>query len=201
MKTIFKTRIISFILAATFLISCSDDDNDSTNNVCKEVDSGISQGLITAFSNVAGYDDLPEYMDLETHQYTIKINTDGEICSIGYRNPSTYTGSYTMEISNVTSGNNYTGVHSFSQSATSYVSITPITVQSGDVIKVKRTILPGYGLLNKTIGRIFRKSDFTNVPYPITAGNVEFLSSDFYGAGGPVPNIGQPYITLGFKLN
>jgi len=61
--------------------------------------------------------------------------------------------------------------------------------------------LPGYANLNATVGRVLRKSDFTNVPYPITQGNVVFQSSVFYGAGEPVSNIAQPYIVIGFKVN
>mgnify|MGYP000545370827 CR=1 FL=1 len=95
----------------------------------------------------------------------------------------------------------YSGTHTFSQAALDYQAITPIAVSSGDVIVVRRTILPGYTLLNETVGRILRPSNNLSVPYPITQGNVQFMGSAFYGAGGPVLNIGQPYIALGFKVN
>ena len=193
---IFKLFILITIILS--LINC-DNDNDPTNNVCDE--NYVSNLITTAYSVVNGYDDLPEWMDLETHQYTIQINADGEVCSIGYQNPSTYTGSYTMEVINLTSGNSYSGVHTFSQSALDYQSITPIIVSSGDEIKVKRTILPGWTNLSETIGHVLRKTGGGNIPYPITEGNVTFISSDFYGAGGPVPNIAQPYIAIGFKVN
>jgi hypothetical protein len=140
-------------------------------------------------------------MDLETHEYQIKINASGEICSVGYQNPSTYSGGYTIEIINNNSPASYSGTHIFSQSALDYQPITPVVVSIGDVITVRRTILPGYSNLNQTIGKMYRRSDFTDVPYPITEGNVVFLGSNFYGTGGPVPNFGQPYIALGFKVN
>ncbi|PHR70458.1 MAG: hypothetical protein COA67_08295 [Lutibacter sp.] len=190
--------LLSFTLL--FFISC-DNDNDPTNNICDE--NYVTSALTTAFSTANGYNDLAEWMDLETHEYEIQINADGEICSVGYQNPSTYTGGYTIEIINNTnnSATNYSGTHTFSQTALDYQTITPVIVTSGDYITVKRTILPGYTNLNQTVGRVLRKADFTNPPYPITQSNVVFSGSVFYGAGGPVPNIAQPYIALGFKVN
>jgi hypothetical protein len=194
MKTI-KTLIFCF--AATLISSC-DNDNNPTNNVC---DTTYVSTLITnAFTAANGYNDLTT-MDLETHEYTMQINANGEICSVGYQNPSTYTGGYTMEVINTTANTSYSGVHTFSQTTLDYQSITPVLVNSGDIITVKRTILPGYTALNQTVGRLLRKSNNTPVPYPVTQGNAVFLSSNFYGAGGPAPDFAQPYIALGFKVN
>jgi len=188
------------IFIAFFMFSC-DNDNDPTNNVCEN--NYVTDAITTAFSVANGYDDLAEWMDLETHEYEIQINENGEICTVGYQNPSTYTGGYTIEIINNTnsSSTSYSGTHTFSQTALDYQTITPVTVVSGDYITVKRTILPGYTNLNQTVGRVLRKSDFSNVPYPITQGNIVFQGSVFYGAGGPVANNSQPYIALGFKVN
>lgn len=187
------------LLAIGFLVTTAcDNDNDPTNNVCE--DSYVSTAISDAFATANGYDDLAEYMDLKTHQYRIKISADGEICSVGYQNPSTWAGGYTMEIINETSGVSYSGSHTFSQTQLDYQSISPVEVSSGDIIKVMRTIVNNTSL-DETIGRILRKSDYSAVPYPIVQGNVEFLSSDFYGSGGPVPNFGQPYIALGFKVD
>ncbi|MCX7551597.1 hypothetical protein [Xanthomarina sp. F2636L] len=193
----FKTFAILSVISLFVLSSC-DNDDDMTNNVCD--DSYVNTAITNAFSTANGYDDLPEYMDLKTHQYRIKINADGEICSVGYQNPSSWTGDYVIEIINETSSASYSGTHSFSQTQLDYQIITPVAVSAGDIIKVMRTISNNTSL-NETVGRVLRKSDFTDVPYPITQGNVEFLSSNFYGSGGPVPNLGQPYIPLGFKVN
>jgi hypothetical protein len=196
---------INFLNKSTFLVFISllcitscDNDNDPNNNVCDN--SYVSTAITDAFSTANGYDDLAEFMDLKTHQYRIKINADGEICSVGYQNPSTWTGDYVIEIINETTTASYSGTHSFSQAQLDYQNINPVMVTSGDIIKVMRTISNNSNL-GETVGRILRKSDFSDVPYPITQGNVEFLSSDFYGSGGPMPNFGQPYIALGFKVN
>ncbi|KFF16421.1 hypothetical protein [Flavobacterium hydatis] len=193
MKTL-PTLILSI---AVFAISSCDNDNDPTNNVCDST--YVSTLITTAFTTANGYDDITT-MDLETHEYTIQINANGEICTVGYQNPTTYTGGYTIEITNTTTSATYSGIHTFSQTTLDYQSITPVPVASGDIITVKRTILPGYTVLNQTVGRILRKNNFTTVPYPITQGNAVFLSSNFYGAGGPVPDYAQPYIALGFKV-
>ncbi len=191
-----KTLKLLFLLL--FTISC-DTDNDPTNNVCE--DYYVNNIITTAFSTANNYVDLPEFMDLETHEYVIQINADGEICSVGYQNPSTYAGAYTMEITNTTGLNSYSGTHTFSQGQLDYQSITPVIVSNGDIITVKRTIMPGYPNLDATVGRVLRPSNFSAVPFPITQGTVEFLSSNFYGAGGPVNNIAMPYIGLGFKVD
>lgn len=197
MKTFSKTFSKTFLIAiATLAIcSCGSNDNDPTNP-CETLNSPVVQAMATFISNTTDYIDEPEWMDLETHEYTIQINTNGEICSIGYQNPSTYNGSYTMEIT--APGGTYSGVHAFSQTATQYIAIPPITVISGDIIVVKRTIQPGYTLLNETVGRTIRRTNSAPIPFPLTVTNITFISSSFYGAGGPVPNIAIPYIALGF---
>lgn len=189
---------ILFIIGLFTIISCSNNNNPA-NNVCDE--SYVNSAITNIFSAANGYDDLPEFMDLKTHQYRLKINADGEICSVGYQNPSTWTGDYIIEIINETTNQSYSGTHSFSQAQLDFQSINPpVTVNSGDIIKVMRTIVNNTSL-DQTVGRVLRKSDYSNVPYPLTDGNVEFLSSNFYGSGGPVPNFAQPYIALGFRTN
>lgn len=190
-------KIACLTLISLFTFSSCDSDDDATNNVCENT--YVSSIITNVFSSSNGYDDLPEFMDLETHEYRIKINANGEICSVGYQNPSTWTGDYIMEVINETSNTSYSGLHTFSQAQLDFQNITPVPVNSGDVIRVVRTI-NNSSALNETIGRILRKADYSNVPYPISQGSVEFLSSNFYGAGGPAQDFAQPYIPLGFKV-
>src|SRR5690606_12735369 len=88
-----------------FTFSSCDSDDYATNYVCENT--YVSSIITNVFSSSNGYDDLPEYMDLETHEYRIRINAIGEICSIGYQNPSTWTGDYFMEVINETSNTSY----------------------------------------------------------------------------------------------
>ncbi|HLV38845.1 hypothetical protein [Xanthomarina sp.] len=198
MKTKSLKKIALLSMLSLFVLSSCDNDDDATNNVCD--DSYVDTAITDAFSTANGYDDHAEFMDLNTHEYRMVINADGEICSVGYQNPSTWTGDYLMEVINETSQASYSGTHSFSQSQLDYQSITPVSVSSGDIIKVSRTIVNSTSV-SETVGRTLQKSDYSDVPYPITVGNIEFLSSNFYGNGGPVLNIGQPYIPIGFKVN
>ena len=185
-------------LLLLMILSNCDNDNDPTNNVCDE--EYITDTLINGF-NPANYNILAT-MDLETQEYTIQINVDGEICSIGYQNSATYTGGYTMEVINITSGNNYSGIHTFSQTGLDYQPITIIPVTSGDIIKVKRTIQPGFTLFQDEIGNAIIKNS-GSIPFPITfpLSNFSLLGSDAYGGGGPVTDFAIPIIGLGFKLN
>lgn len=194
MKTL-KTLLLSLFII--IIISC-DNDNDPTNNVCDS--SYLSVASSTVFTTANGYT-LNETMDLETHEYTMVVNSSGEICSIGYQNPTTYTGTYEMEVENITTNITTADTFSFSQSNIQYQNFTvPLIVNSGDTIVVRRTIPNGYTLLNETIGSIYINSNPNPFPIAINA-NATIISSNFYGAGGPVPNFGVPLIGIGFKLN
>ena len=128
------------------------------------------------------------------------INAAGEICSIGYQNPTTYTGTYEMEVENITTNVTTTQIFSFSQAAIQYQSFTiPLIVNVGDTVVVRRTISNSYTLLNETIGNIYTNPNPSSFPVAINP-NATITSSNFYGAGGPVPNIGVPIIGVGFKL-
>jgi hypothetical protein len=204
MKHIKKNLFLS-IVALTLIISC-DNDNDPTNNVCE--DAYVSTLITNAFSmNV--YSDFIN-VDYEIHEYEIRINADGEICTIGYQNPGPdtpsvgYAGAYTMEVINNTSGASYSGLHTFSQTMLDYQAITPVSVASGDIITVRRvTDAPSIGGFEATRGRVLQKTDGSLIPYPITQGNVDFLGSTLYYEGGSSisNNLFQPYIALGFKVN
>lgn len=194
MKT-FKTLL--FLMATIVLISC-DNDDDSTNNVCDENYLSLAESGV--FTTANGYT-LYETMDLETHEYTMEIYSSGEICSIGYQNPSTYSGTYTMEVENTTTNTTSSDVFSFSQSAIQYQSFTtPLQVNAGDTVIVRRTITPGYTMLNETIGSIYTNSNPNIFPINIST-QAKITSTNFYGSGGPVPNFGVPIIGLGFKVN
>lgn len=194
MKTI---KLYTLFFLVLLLCNC-DDDNDPTNNVCDK--SYVLDTMLSGFSNSSSYN-LLATMDLETHEYDIKINASGEICSIGYQNAPTYLGGYLMEVINTSNPSaNYSGTHIFSQSNIDYQPITSVTVNSGDIIKVKRTILPGFTPLQDEIGNAIVKNG-SNFSFPITIGNIEILGCDAYGGGGPVTDFAIPIIGLGFKVN
>lgn len=192
-----KRSFLSLLFIFTITLSC-DNDNDPTNNVCDE--SYVLDTMLSGFSNSSSYN-LLATMDLETHEYDIKINANGKICSIGYQNAPTYAGGYLMEVINTSNPSaSYSGTHIFSQSNIDYQSITAVTVNSGDIIKVRRTILPGFVSLQDEIGNAIVKNG-SNFSFPITIGNIEILGCDAYGGGGPVTDFAIPIIGLGFNVN
>lgn len=191
-------KLIILSVTVVFFTNC-DNDTDPTNNVCDST--YVANGITAAFSAANNYDELVT-MDLDTHEYSMRINANGEICSIGYQNPPVFAGSYTMEVINETQNVSYTGIHSFSQNILDYQNIpNPVPVNSGDIIRVRRTIIQSIQNSGETVGKLLRKSDSSPVPFPITQGTVDFLSSNFSGHGGPVPNFAMPYIAVGFKVN
>lgn len=190
-------KLFLLCLIVVSFTSC-DNDNDPNNNVCDT--SYLSAASSSVFTSANGFT-LYETMDLETHEYTMVVSSSGEICSIGYQNPTTYTGTYEMEVENSTTNVTTTETFSFSQSNIQYQSFTvPLIVNAGDTVVVRRTVSSGYTLLNETIGSIYTNSNPN--PFPITVNsNATIISSNFYGAGGPVLNFGVPLIGIGFKIN
>ena len=193
MKTL-KTIMIYLVFAT--VASC-DNDNDPTNNVCDTTYLSVASSNV--FTTANGYT-LNQTMDLETHEFTMVVNAAGEICSVGYQNPTTYAGTYLMEVENTTTNQTSSGTFSFSQTNIQYQSFTnPLVVNAGDTVVVRRTISSGYTMLNETIGNTYTNTNPN--PFPITVNvNATITSSNFYGAGGPVPNFGVPVIGVGFKL-
>jgi hypothetical protein len=194
MKTL-KALLFSLFVLAT--VSC-DNDDDATNNVCDETHLSLANS--TVFSAANGYT-LYETMDLETHEYTMTINSSGKICSVGYQNPTTYSGTYEMKVVNNTTSQSTTQTFSFSQTALQYQDLAmPIIVNTGDEVVVSRTITAGYPSLNSTLGNIYTKSNPISFPVMVNL-YATITSTNFYGAGGPVPNYGIPLIGLGFIVN
>ena len=190
-----KNTFLSLVII--LFVSC-DNDNDPTNNVCDTTYLSVASSNV--FTSANGYT-LYETMDLEKHEYTMIVTAAGEICSIGYQNPTTYAGTYEMEVENLSTNLATTDTFSFSQAALQYQSFTtPLVVNVGDTLVVKRTISSGYALLNETIGNIYTNTNTNIFPISINA-NATIISSNFVGAGGPVSNFGVPLIGVGFKLN
>ena len=202
-------RVLLILSISMNFIGC-DNDTNPLNNVCEE--NYVTNAITTAFTTGTYYDDIPDLMDVEIQEYEIKINANGEICSIGYEAPSAYpSGEYEMRISK----NGflvYDGVHMFSQNFL-YQPLNfgaVIGVSSGDIIKVSRKTV-ALNSISETVGRVLVRSDRLEFLFPITVGNVTFLSSRLYGESGSwaavfgnnvysIEDKAIPYIGLGFKV-
>ncbi|MBC5834890.1 hypothetical protein G6N05_10595 [Flavobacterium sp. F372] len=135
-------------------------------------------------------------MDLVTHSYTFEVSSNKTICSIGYKSLPTFnTTPYAMEIyDNTASTVLYSGSHTFSSTATSYVAITPIQVVVGHSYTIKRIQTNWGSNIGNTIGRLVR-----NLNFPVTFGNLKITGSSFYGTGVPLNDWAIPYIDIVFE--
>lgn len=199
MKFKFIKLLVCFIVP--LLISCTDEDDESVVNnplQCDSSNTTFNQLYINLVNTTPNFDEVT--IDLETHSYTFEVLSNKTICSIGYQSLPTFnTTPYLMEIyDNTTSTLLYSGSHTFSSTATSYVSITPIQVVVGHSYTIKR-IQTNWGTnIGNTIGRRVGNTN-VNLSFPITLGDLKITGSSFYGTGGPTDNWALPYIDIVFQ--
>lgn len=197
----FKLINLLFCFIVPLIISCTDEDDDVILNTTLQCDSSNTtfNQLYTNLVNTAPNLDETT-MDLETHSYTFEVTSNKTICSIGYQSLPTFnTTPYLMEIyDNTSSTALYSGSHTFSSTATSYVSITPIQVVVGHSYTIKRIQTNWGGNITNTIGRLVRNPG-VDLSFPITLGDLKITGSSFYGTGGPADNWALPYIDIVFQ--
>lgn len=199
MKFKFIKLLVCFIIP--LLISCTDEDDESVVNNPLQCDSSNTtfNQLYTNLVAISPNQDQTT-MDLETHSYTFEVLSNKTICSIGYQSLPTFnTTPYVIEIyDNTSSSVLYSGSHTFSSAATSYVSITPIQVVVGHSYTIKRIQTNWGSDIANTIGRLVRNPS-VDLTFPITFGDLKITSSSFYGTGGPADNWALPYIDIVFQ--
>ena len=178
------------------LISCnSDDDSIELEAICDPSNTIFSQ-LYNNLSNSPSNQDETT-MDLETHSYTFEVSSNKIICQIGYQSVPDYNSiPYLIEIyDNTSSILLYSENHIFSSSTTSYISITPINIESGHSYTINRIQTNWNGNIVNTIGRLVHG----NLSFPNTLGELTITGSTFYGTGGPADDWGIPFIDIVFQ--
>lgn len=199
-------KMINLLLIGIFALSCSDDDPTSPpqpppQGICDTNAVTDFQLLVsnTVANNPAGtfVDDV--WMDLDTHQYNFEVSSAQTLCSFGYQSQGGFTGQYGIEILDVTNNTLlYSNQHSFSATATSYVSLaTPIVLVPGNEYAILRTVINRQDL-DDQLGRGLRMPG-GSIPFPLTEGVLTIKSATFFGSGGPVNDIVVPYIDLVFE--
>ena len=188
-----QIKFYVILLCVFSLFGCGDDDDNTIpcDNTSSEFQS-IFQNMITS-----GHTDDVTF-DTEIHEYTFTLSANKEVCEIGYQSqPAISSTSYLIEIiDSLTNTVIYSNNHTFSSISTSY--ITPsltINLQSGTSYTIRRTLLlsNANGQFSNIIGRIARKSPMN---FPYSNGIMTITSADFYQNGGPLTNLGVPYIDL-----
>ena len=186
----FKLYVV--LLCVFSIVGCGDDDEPILcDNTSSEFQT-IFQSMISS-----GHTDQVTY-DTEIHEYTFTLSANREVCEIGYQSqPAISSTPYLIEIlDNSTTTTIYSNNHTFSSTTTSYVTpAVTVNLQSGISYTVRRTILLSNAgnQFGNIIGRIARNSPMS---FPYSNGIMTITDADFYQNGGPLTNLGVPYIDL-----
>jgi len=198
MKTLFKNIGILIIIGLT-IVSCSTGTSPVPVPPCNSTNTIFNQ-LYTNVVALPGHQNTNTF-DTEIHEYTFTLSQTKTICSIGYQSqPAIAATPYLMEIvDNNTNTVIYSGNHVFSSANTSYVSITPTLIVANQSYTVRRTILlinAGNQFAN-IIGRVVNQPGAL-VSFPQSFGIMTITSANFYQNGGPLVNMGIPYIAFAY---
>lgn len=197
MKT-FKNIGILIIIGLT-ITSCSTGTSPVPVPPCNSTNTIFNQ-LYTNVVALPGHQNTNTF-DTEIHEYTFTLSQTKTICSIGYQSqPAIAATPYLMEIvDNNTNTVIYSGNHVFSSANTSYVSITPTLIVANQSYTIRRTILlinAGNQFAN-IIGRVVNQPGAL-VSFPQSFGIMTITGANFYQNGGPLVNMGIPYIDFAY---
>lgn len=203
MKTITTSLLPAFrwlkvpfaMIVIAFCFNCS----SSSTPTCTTTNTDFSQ-LYAQTVALPNHVDTNTY-DTEIHEYTFTFSQTKTICSVGYQSqPAVASVPYTIEIKNNTTNTLvYSGSHTFSSTATSYVSITPTVVVAGQSYTIRRTLLltNAGNILSNIIGRVVRQNGAL-VTFPKTFGLMTITGAKFFQNGGPLVDTGIPYIDIAY---
>ncbi|OYQ34025.1 hypothetical protein CHU92_12365 [Flavobacterium cyanobacteriorum] len=163
---------ISIISNDAFLDTLETEIAECTANSCVTTNTLFAQ----AYNSISGNEQF--IMDTYTHEYTFSISQAGTVCSIGYKG-ETATLAYLIEIVDDNNTVLYTGNHTFSNTAISYVSIPPVSLEANTNYTIRRSIPNN----NNGTGVGTVKQGATDI-LPVTEGNITIHQARFYGGGG-----------------
>jgi len=194
-----RQKFIPLLLSSTLLFSlgCQVDDEmdeEIQTLLCDSSNTTFNQ-LYTSLVTSADSGTTAS-LDLVTHSYTFGVTSNKVICKVGYQSvPAMSSTPYLIEIYDNTSATTlYSENHTFSSTATSYVTIIPTVIQTGHSYTIKRSQNNFGGNIVNTIGR-----RITNTTFPVVYGDLKITGSSYYGTGGPLNNSSIPYIDIVFE--
>ncbi len=191
--------IITLILSTALIlnIGCSTSASCDTNNTYFNQ---IFTSTLTLNPSIT--QDVLTYIADATSAYNFTVSSNQSICQVGLKADATLNTPYLIEIINNTNSTLlYSGTHSFSSSATSYVSVGQITVSSGNSYSIKAT-QTGTASNSKTYFRCLGNTDKSALPFPRTSGSLTITGSYRYYPNLAVNgNFNQmiPYIDIVFQ--
>lgn len=168
---------------------------DSSNTTFNQLynDLLLNAGMGYADSDSGGYE--------EVHSYDFEVTSAKTICKIGYRSQTTTaTTPYLIEILDSNSNTViYSGSHIFSDTATSYVSIPPITLNVGTLYTIKRIQTNWNGNADNKSGRIIGNA-VGSFNFPLEMGDLKITNPRFYAVGSSeYSSFALPYIDMVFE--
>ena len=193
MKKIIKIAILLIVLNG-----CSSENK--TIATCDETNTSFNQLYNNVVSTV-GYGDFNSAAYREVHSYDFEVTSSKTICKIGYRSQTLISGTpYLIEIyDNTTSTLVYSGNHIFSDTATSYVSITPLILNAGDLYTIKRIQTNWIGVVENKTGRIAGNAIGT-FNFPLIMGELKVTNPKIYDVGSSqFDSFALPYIDIVFE--
>lgn len=173
-------KILSVIWLMFIAITLTSCPNPAV--VCNTSNTPFQAFYASLSFDAVNYIDRTAAYDLPVHEYTFSVNTNQSICAVGYQSHPLYAGSnYLIEIiSDVNGTVVYTGSHSFSSGAVSYVSIAPVALAANQKYIFRRTA-SGYPNITVTAGHVLQKTvasgslSFTN--FPLSAGGITIYNT------------------------
>lgn len=203
MKKAFLTTVLPLfiILGAVLIIGSGCPGSPVTPTPpCDATNTKFNQLFNFAKTTMTGSTDI-NTMDLLTHEYTFTPTANEVICQVGYQGNAVLFASsipYNIEIVNSSNTVLYTGNHIFQSTAMDYKTVGPVSLSAGQSYTIRRTVTNYLGNITNTVGRMLS----FNLPanhFPVTNNGLTITASKFYGTGGPVNNIGIPYIDIVFQ--
>ncbi len=190
-------------LLGLFIMGCSTPAGPATippitTAACSSINTSFQQ-LYSNVLTLPGYTNSVTY-DTEVHEYQFKMNTNINICSIGYQSqPAIASVPYKIEILNSANVVIYSGNLIFSSVTTSYVPITPVPIVAGQIYTMRRTItlVAAGGNFSNIIGRLVSQPGALTT-FPQTFGAMTITGANFYQNGGPLVNRGIPFIDFSY---
>lgn len=184
------------------IVACN--PNDPTPVVtCDQNNTLFNQLYQSVLSNPSNVERV--FMDREVHSYTFEVLSNKTICKVGYQSfPDISTIPYLIEIVDNTSNTIiYSGSHVFSSSATSYVSINPISIVVGRSYTIKRVQTNWAPYITNTIGRMVHNQALSsNLVFPFIVGDLKITGSvlsDYNPINGAQNDMCLPYIDIVFQ--
>lgn len=188
-------KYITIILGVASLLSCHKPKPCKTNN---SDFNKLYQSILISNNNFIE----DETLDTEIHAYTFSVSTPQQICAIGYKSLPAISGQkYNMVLVDSLNNNVLFSINEiFNSTTTSYVSLTnTIELAPGIKYTINRIQENWNPYITNAIGRVLLTQNYDSLSFPYSNSEIQIYNTSFYSLGGPLYNIGIPYIDIIFK--